>query len=159
VKHLEFLYLAQKTEALPTVAAWYFDEWGYFDPDHTVEDAIKRLKTMLNVDRIPFVLLAVLDGEVAGAAELKYREMGDVFPDKEHWLGGVYVNAAHRGHGIGSRLVSEIVTRAPGFGVTRLYLQTPQLDGGLYSDLGWQPEQEAFNHGLRVQVMVLDVGA
>jgi GNAT superfamily N-acetyltransferase len=156
---LEFQYLAQKPEALPTVAAWYFDEWGHFHAEHTVEDVVERLQGFLNVDCIPFVLLAVLDGETIGAAELKYREMGDIFPDKEHWLGGVYVSAAHRGHRIGSRLVSEIVARAPDFDVTELYLQTPQLDGGLYLDIGWQPEQEALNHDLRVLVMVRHVGA
>ena len=30
-------------------------------------------------------------GQIVGSAELKYREMEDMVPEKEHWLGGVYL--------------------------------------------------------------------
>lgn len=154
---VEFIYLAERPEALPTVAAWYFNEWGHFHPGHTLRDSEKRLKETLNTNRIPFIILALKNGEVAGAAELKYREMGDIFPDKKHWLGGVYVAAEHRGHGLGSMLANEIAGLSKGYGVQQLYLQTERLDGGLYSELGWQPEQQVDNHGIRVLVMVRHV--
>ena len=151
---VEFIYLAERPEALPTVAAWYFDEWGHFHPGSTLEDAEERLQETLNNDRIPFIILALQNDEVVGAAELKYREMGDMFPDKEHWLGGVYVAPEHRGHGLGSMLANEIAGRAAAYGVSELHLQTERLDGGLYLALGWQPEQQVDNHGINVQVMV-----
>jgi GNAT superfamily N-acetyltransferase len=156
---LEFIYLAERPEALLTVASWYFDEWGHFHPGRTIDDTRERLKGTLNIDQIPFILLGLKDEKVVGAAELKYREMADIFPEKEHWLGGVYVAAEHRGNGIGLRLAEEITTRAPEYGVDKLYLQTERLDGGLYSRLGWQPEQEVDNHGIQVLVMVRDVAA
>ncbi len=156
---VEFIYLAERPETLPTVAAWYFNQWGHFHPGSTLEDSAERLKETLNTDRIPFIILALKNGEVVGAAELKYREMGDIFPEKEHWLGGVYVASEHRGHGLGSLLANEIAERAPSYGVEQLYLQTERLDGGLYLKQGWQLEQQVNNHGIQVQVMVRPVGA
>ncbi len=155
---LQFIYLAERPDELNTVASWYFDEWGQYHSGKTVEGTQARLKESLNIHHIPFILLGLNNGTVVGAAELKYREMADMFPEKEHWLGGVYVAAEHRGHGFGSALANEIAARAPRYGVEQLYLQTERLDGGLYLGLGWQPEQQVNNHGTQVQVMVRSVG-
>ena len=85
--------------------------------------------------------------------------MEDIYPDKLHWLGGVFVAPQYRGKGIGSTLAEHIARKAPSYGVKILYLQTEQLDGGLYSRLGWTPFEQVDNHGLRVLVMERHVGA
>ncbi len=80
---------------------------------------------------MPFILVATEEAKILGAAQLKFREMKNIFREKEHWLGGVYVARQHRGHGIASQLAEAIATRAPSYGVNTLHLQTEQLDGGL----------------------------
>jgi len=87
-----------------------------------------------------------------GVAELKFHEM-DIYPEKEHWLGGVYVPVEHRGKGIASRLIRQAVRIARTLGVPTLYLQTEKLEGGLYASLGWVPVAQANNRGLDVLVM------
>ena len=82
-----------------------------------------------------------------GAAQLKYREMAETFPDYEHWLGGVYIAPEYRGRAIGSALADEIARRAPYCGLETLYLQTERLDGGLYRELGWKPVTRVKVHG------------
>ena len=79
--------------------------------------------------------------------------MAEMFPDKEHWLGGVYVAASHRGQGYGSQIIEQIVKMAPKYGVETLHLQTEALDGGLYARLGWTPCAHVISRGLDVLVM------
>ena len=150
---LEFVFLADRVDAIPTVSKWYFDEWGHLSEGDSIERTRDRMQGYMNRDEIPFTLLATDDIEVVGAAQLKYHELVETFPDKEHWLGGVYVAPGHRGHGYGSQIVEQIVEIAPWYGVRTLYLQTEVLDGGLYARLGWTPHALANNRGLDVLVM------
>ena len=156
---MKFEFLTKRLDAIPTVARWYNEEWGRRLHDETEEASVKKLRPYLNDDKIPFILLAIEHGEIIGAAQLKYREMADLYPEKEHWLGAVFVAPAHRGQGIGSKLAQQIAAIAPSYGVRTLYLQTERLDGGIYTRLGWQPVEQADNHGIRVLVMERHVGA
>ena len=85
--------------------------------------------------------------------------MAEHFPDREHWLGGVYVSADFRGHAIGGQLADRIAAKATEFGVTDLYLQTERLDGGLYAGRGWVPLERVRNKNIDVQVMVRKLAA
>ena len=150
---IEFSFLADRVEAVPSISKWYFDEWGHLEPGLSFERARDRMDDYMNRKQIPFILVATIDNELVGAAQLKYREMAELFPDKEHWLGGVYIAARHRGQGYGTLMVEQIVNMAPSYGVETLYLQTEALDGGLYPRLGWMPYAKVNNRGVDVLVM------
>lgn len=90
--------------------------------------------------------------ELLGVAQLKIREM-DIYPDKEHWLGGVYVSSAARGRGVGSFLVTRALELAKHLQVKTLYLQTENLRGGLYAPLGFRPLEQTHYNGVDVLVM------
>ena len=150
---LEFVFLTDRVDAIPVVSKWYFDEWGHLSKNDSIERMQARMRNYMNRDGIPFILLAIKDNEVVGAAQLKYREMAEMFPDKEHWLGGVYVAVGHRGRCYGSQIVEKVVTIAPRYGVKTLHLQTEALDGGVYARLGWTPHAQVKNNGLDVLVM------
>jgi GNAT superfamily N-acetyltransferase len=156
---MQFEFLINRRDAIPTIGRWYHQEWGFRLRGDTEEQCINALNDYLGSDKIPFILVATDQEEILGAAQLKFREMEDIFPEKEHWLGGVFVAPEHRGHRIGSRLAQEIAERAPSYGVRTLHLQTERLDGGLYRRLGWQPVTQVDNHGLNVLVMERQVGA
>lgn len=156
---MQIEFLLNRQDAIPTIGRWYYQEWGLRLGGDTEQQCIDALDIYLNSDKMPFILVATEDAQIVGAAQLKFREMEDIFPEKEHWLGGVYVAEEHRGHGIASELVEAIATRAPSYGVKTLYLQTERLDGGLYRRMDWRPVQEVDNHGLRVLVMERRVGA
>ena len=150
---LEFAFLADRVDALPIISKWYFEEWGHLLENDSIERMRDRMRDYMNRDQIPFILLGIDDNEVVGAAQLKYREMAEMFPDKEHWLGGVYVATDHRGQRYGPQIVEQIVNIAPRYGVQTLHLQTNALDGGLYARLGWTPYAQVKNNGLDVLVM------
>ncbi|NRB50915.1 MAG: GNAT family N-acetyltransferase [Saprospiraceae bacterium] len=149
---MELEYLADHPELLPTVAQWYFEEWGYLSEEKTLEQDIQRLQIYLNRDQVPLMLLAIEEGELLGAAQLKFREMS-IYPEKEHWVGGVYVAEAHRGKGIARQILLALITLAKSLEIETLFLQTEHLDGGLYGRMGWTPIEQVNYHGIEVLVM------
>ena len=154
---MEFILLADRADAIPRIAAWYYDQWAYLDKNASVKGHEDKLRHYLNRGKIPLMVLAVDGGEIMGVAQLKYREM-DIYPEKEHWLGGVYVPAPYQGKGIASQMVREALRLARSLGVAQLHLQTEQLDGGLYARLGWKPQEQVTYRGVDVLVMVNDLG-
>jgi GNAT superfamily N-acetyltransferase len=81
-----------------------------------------------------------------------------IYPEKEHWLGGVYIDVAHRGKGAATRMVSHMVKLVRELGVETLYLQTDDVSGGLYARLGWQPLERLYYIGREVLVMENAIG-
>lgn len=154
--HIDIKYLADHPEFAPQIATWYFDEWGSEEPGGSVERTLARLKSKLNRDQAPIPIVALADGRLIGTAQLKIREM-DIYPDREFWLGGVYVASAARGQGVAGRLVKRIEEISKQLGIDTLFLQTKKLDGGLYARLGWVVIEQVNYHGAWVVVMRKDL--
>lgn len=155
---MNFEYLADHKEAIPTIAKWYFNQWGHIADESSAKETSHKLQEYLNRDKIPLMLLAT-DGEViVGVAQLKYQEM-DIYPDKEYWIGGIFVPEKYRRNRIAARLIEKVTGVARSLDVNILHLQTERLDGGLYRHLGWQPIEQVNYKGLDVIVMEKKLGA
>ncbi len=150
--NLNLELLADSPEAIPTLARWYFGQWGHEVEGNSVEKEAEKLRGFLHRDRVPLIVVAKVDGEVVGAAQLKFREM-DIFPDREIWLGAVYVLPSMRGKDVAEQMISRLVEIATRLGVQEIFLQTERLDGGLYARLGWRPLEVVTYHGVEVRVM------
>lgn len=155
---MKFEFLADRPEAVNLVAGWYFGEWGRFSQNSSVERVAKKISQSMNKTTPPLLLLVTDRDAIVGAVELKYREM-DIYPDKEHWLGGLFVKPEYRNLGLGEQLVEQVVRLAESFNIQQLYLQTERLDGGLYARLGWQALEQVCNKGIKVLVMERRIGA
>ena len=150
---MELKFLADHEDAIPTIAKWYYNEWGYREPENSFEKTCERIGGKLTRDKVPLHIVAVEDDNVLGAAQLKLYEM-DIYPDKEYWLGSVYVAPSARGRKVASQLCERIVDIARSFNIPTLYLQTERIDdGGLYARLGWKPIEQVHYDGLDVLVM------
>lgn len=154
---MELKFLADHEVAIPTIARWYYDEWGYKDANNSYEKTCERIRGKLNRDKVPLHIVAV-DGEnILGVAQLKIREM-DIYPDKDYWLGSVYVAAEARGRKVASHLCERVIQVAQSLHIPTLYLQTDKIDdGGLYARLGWKPIEQVYYNGLDVLVMEKDL--
>lgn len=93
------------------------------------------------------LILCHIGNDLVGAAELKIKEM-DAFPEYEFGLGGVYVRKDFRGHRIGSALVAEALKRALYANIKKLYLQTENLSGGLYTKFGFNHLHQVASKGV-----------
>lgn len=149
---MKFVCLADRPEAIPIIAEWYYKQWGYLQDVSSVEKTVQLLQKYLKRNEIPLILLAIEDDEILGAVQIKYYEM-DIYPRKEHWIGGVYVPPEHRGKKIAESLVEKAVEVAQSYKVETLYLQTQKPDGGLYKKLGWKPVEKVNYRGEEVLVM------
>jgi GNAT superfamily N-acetyltransferase len=154
---MEFSLLADEPGAAITVAQWYFDEWCKDTGRYSFEFIQEKVSASTNRDQAPLIVLAKESDTLLGSAELKIREM-DAYPQYEYWLGGVYVAKPARNKGIGSALVNEVVKRAEELGIKKLYLQTENLSGGLYTKHGFEPIEQTDSKGLTVLVMVAHIG-
>lgn len=147
-------HLIDHEHRIPTIARWYFDEWGRTEQNFNYESVITQLELSLTKDSIPMSLVAIENNKTVGAAQLKTREMA-MFPDREYWLGGVYVDHSFRGKRIAEQLCEAAKEIAVSLGVKELYLQTEHTDGGgLYARLGWRGLEQIRMNEYSVLVMV-----
>lgn len=151
---IELKFLADHIDAIPTIARWYYDEWGYKVADNSYEQTYERICGKLNRDKVPLHIIAVEDDNLLGVAQVKIREM-TIYPDKEYWLGSVYVSPEARGRKIASKLCEHSVNIAKSLNISKLYLQTEKIEdnGGLYAKLGWRPIERVHYNGVDVLVM------
>ncbi|GIU17428.1 MULTISPECIES: GNAT family N-acetyltransferase [unclassified Shewanella] len=149
---MKFVLLADNDSFIPQIAKWYSDEWGYIGEGRSTEQLELKLRDYLNHDSQPLIILALDNNKLMAAAQLRFHEM-DIYPEREHWLGGVYVASEHRGKGIAHALVSAIIDKAKELEINCISLQTEDFTGGLYTSLGWQPVEQVTYHGIKVQVM------
>ena len=154
---LKIVYLADHKDQLPKVAEWYFEEWGHLLEDLLTNIFVSRLEACLNKTKFPLVILA-MDGEkLIGSAQIKLNQM-TIYPNKEHWLAGIYVEPKHRGNNVAALLIEKIQEIAITLGVEVLHLQAEHLSGGLYAKLGWQPDELVNYRSTDVMVMSKNLG-
>jgi GNAT superfamily N-acetyltransferase len=150
---IEFALLQDRPELLNVVAEWYYGEWGASIPGHSLAAERQRLQPADQRGDLPMVLVAQDAGVLVAAARVRRYERHER-PEREFWLGGVYVDASHRGQGIAALLIEELMSRAGERGIENVYLQTKVDDGGLYRRLGWLPlESIMHERGFQVRVM------
>ena len=145
-------FLANHRNLIPQVAEWLDSEWGYLHPNRSYQDLCSQLETSVNTSTPPLHIIALDEDKLVGVAALKLTEM-EMFPEREHWLGSLFVAPENRGQGIATLLEEEIIRLANTSSISRLYLQTEALDGGLYSKLGWKEREKVSDQGIKVLVM------
>lgn len=135
---LRIQQLANRTDLLPVVAVWIYEEWWEGAEDASLETLTDLLRAHLVPDQIPLTLVALLDSRPVGTATLLAHDVGtEQWPQLSPWMAAVYVDPAFRRRGIGACLVNEIVGRADAMGTQVLYLLTTERED-FYAQLGWQ---------------------
>jgi N-acetylglutamate synthase-like GNAT family acetyltransferase len=148
-------YLAERLDALPTIARWHYTEWGHYSPERTLETMGERLRDHLNRDRIPLAVVAHEEGVPIGTAALVEFDM-ETRRDLTPWLADVVVSPERRDEGIGTRVVEFIVDRARELGVRRLYLFTPDRET-FYARMGWSVLDRTEYRQESVVIMQIDL--
>ncbi|ACJ26875.1 GCN5-like N-acetyltransferase [Shewanella piezotolerans WP3] len=149
---MQLLLLSEIPEAISQIAKWYSDEWGYIGEGRSTVELEQKLTDYLNSDMLPLIIIAQEKEKLIGAAQLRFHEM-DIYPEREHWLGGVYVAPSSRGQGVAKALIEAIIDKAKELDVTSINLQTEDMSGGLYSKLGWKAVERVNYRGIDVLVM------
>ncbi|WP_156054226.1 MULTISPECIES: GNAT family N-acetyltransferase [unclassified Thiomonas] len=113
----------------------------------------ERLAARSQAHEVPFTLVALsAENDFLGTASIKRFEL-PAHPDKEHWLGEVFIPKGLRGQGIGSSMIAECIKRSLDLGVQALYLYTPDQQR-LYERFGWQEAVQTVVNDEAVSIMV-----
>lgn len=145
-------YLADHPACIPVLAEWFNRQWSRFLPAGAgVEYLVRSLKMRCNYDRIPLALVLLSGDTLLGSVSLKEHDM-ETRMELTPWLAGLYVDAAHRGHGGGTLLVKGCEEEARRLGVAVLYLFTPDA-AEFYLRLGWTVYEVTEYKSARVTVM------
>lgn len=145
---LQFKLLADHMHHAPLIVDWWLSYWGNqlgSPREDMIDDLMVDLGNSLVDEELPLHVFAVLDGAPVASAALKMHELEELYPQCEYWLGSVFVAQGYRGRGIAARLCDEMVRLGQGRGLPHLYLQTEDLSGGLYRQLGWSPVENFIN--------------
>lgn len=116
-------YLHNHHHHIPALAKMWADTIGkQWVPNIPIEDAIKRFQTHLNINELPFTLIALNNETPVGMCSL--RATDGIRPDLTPWLGSLVVDPNHQNKGIGKLLINAIKKEAKSRGYQHLYLFT-----------------------------------
>jgi len=133
---MKIRHLCEVPEAVPVLAAWFFEEWmPYYGPDGP-GDALADLEACAGKDALPVCLVALDQaGAVLGTAALKQDSVGGDIADGP-WLAALLVGHAHRSRGVGTALVGAIECAAKDLGFDAVYTSTDGASG-IVEKRGW----------------------
>ena len=139
-------FLADHLDTIPTLTKWFRDQWPDYHADMSQEEMELDFLEDASRDRLPIRLVAFESGELAGTIIL--RENGtEMSPEFQPELGGLYVVASHRGHGIATELVRAGMQLARAQGYETVFATTVAA-AGILERLGWEFLQTVvYQHG------------
>ncbi|WP_312794641.1 GNAT family N-acetyltransferase [Tianweitania sp.] len=128
--------LRDRPDRVPDVADRIWTAW-WRDAGVSLEDLTGLVRDGLGPSAVPSTFVAHRGERFAGTASIIAHDM-DARPNYSPWVAAVWVEAEHRGCGIGSRLVRHVSAFAFAAGVTKLYLYCEPSKAPFYEGLGWR---------------------
>ena len=129
-------FLVDYPDTIPTLAHWFRDQW----PDYYVSSSIADIEDNFiedaSRDRLPSRLVAFQANQLAGTIVLREHQ-GENLAQVQPELGGLYVLASHRGHGIATELVRAGMKLALDLGFETVFATTVAA-AGILNRLGWE---------------------
>ncbi|KZN63903.1 GNAT family N-acetyltransferase [Pseudoalteromonas luteoviolacea] len=127
MSQIEIKEVTQYSQEAAQIAKWYFEQWDSHRADASYDEVLALVTS--TDDKVGFY--ACLDGALAGAAEIKYRQ-------GRAWLDGVYVDAQYRGLGISNALVDYAKMKSTSLNWQPLYLKCEPHLVRLYEKCGFK---------------------
>lgn len=117
-------YLVDAQQYIPTIAQWIYEQWNKYDPTLSVERISASLKQRLNKDKIPLVLMALVNNDLVGVVSLKNSIRIPGYEDRDLWLGNLIVARNYRNQGIGRLLLNQAYNKMKELGFKKISLYT-----------------------------------
>ncbi len=129
-------FLADHPDTIPTLAKWFRDQWPDYYANMSEEQIEQDFLEDASRDRLPIRLIAFEFGKLAGTIVLR-EDGAEMLPVFQPELGGLYVVASHRRHGIATELVRAGMQVARDQGYQTVYATTVAA-AGILERLGWE---------------------
>jgi N-acetylglutamate synthase-like GNAT family acetyltransferase len=151
---MKILNLKEIPDTIPTLAKWHHEEWAYLNPQKSLEKRIESYREYLGEALVPSTYVALEKSTVLGSASIIKHDM-DTRVEYSPWLASVFVHPDHRERGVGSKLVSHVMSTAKKSGFESLYLFTPDRES-FYKRLGWTTIHREPYNATQVTIMILN---
>ena len=148
-------HIAEHPEHIPTLAKWFQDEWGYQNPELSVEARIRELQQKHSKSDLPMTFIVLRDGQLMGTYSFDMDDM-TTHRHLSPWLASVYVAEPLRGQAIGTALMEDAVARAKDLKIQTLFLFTGKLEKW-YESFGWRTVETVMYCGELVTIMKLEL--
>lgn len=145
-------HLMECKQFIPTIAAWQQEEFGYLNPNGTVEERVARLSKANDRQQLPISLVAISPDRNALVGSANVLATTLTHKHLTPWLSSVFVPAEQRGKGIASTLTLAAASEARRLGFDTIYLFTPRNES-LYARLGWATFDRVVLNGVPAAVM------
>ncbi|MGP5309895.1 GNAT family N-acetyltransferase [Vreelandella alkaliphila] len=150
-------YLEDVPEFVSLLAPAMADHWRNIIPGESYDRRYEKLISHKNRDQLPLAWVAHENGVPLGTSALRVCDL-EGREDLTPWLAGIFVMPGYRGRGVAAKLCEVAERKAWEWGVTSLYLHTPDQQG-LYRKLGWRSLELADWNGVQTEIMIKDRGA
>lgn len=147
--------LANHPEHVEGVAARTYQLWGHLIREDTGMSAVEFTEVVRSravTDSVPLTLIALEGNALVGSVSLKKHEASTA-ADLTPWIGGLLVDEAMRGRGLGKALLAEAEVAAARLGYRWLYLSCEAHVEPFYERLGWSLLRRAISCGDEVALM------
>lgn len=131
--------LANHPEHAEGVAAQTYQLWGHLireDTGMSATEFTEVVRSRAVTDKVPLTLIALDGAQLIGSVSLK-KEEASTAPDLTPWIGGLLVDEAQRGQGLGKALLAEAEIAAARLGYSSLYLSCEPHVQAFYERAGW----------------------
>jgi len=145
--------LADDKKYINEVAALVWEEWSK-PKGKKLEEVIYRTNHSICKDRVPQVLIAKLNDDLAGIVSIWYNDL-TTRQDLTPWLATLYVKKEYRDKGIGTLLQKKCIETAKGLGYTKIYLMTDHEN--YYEKTGWKFLELAPDGGHQTRVYEYEI--
>lgn len=147
--------LALHPEHIEGVAERTYQLWGHLIREDTGMSATEYVEVVRGravTDSVPLTLVALEGDKLVGSVSLKKHEASSA-ADLTPWIGGLLVDEAMRGKGLGKALMEEAEKAAARLGYPCLYLSCESHVEPFYERLGWTLLKRAISCGDEVAIM------
>ena len=147
--------LADNSEFLPTLVAWYEREWGLYYGVDGPGNAQVDLASRCNKDVVPVGFVAKENDQLLGVAALDLDSVTSLMPS----VVGLLVADEFRRRGVASKLLESAALLAEDLGYDHVYISTTLLGDHLLRN-GWREIGDAqFLNDEKGSIYVLDLPA
>ena len=133
---IDVIDIPDDRELQQRVARDCVEQWKRDFPHDTEQWYLDLYRNAREADQLPVVLIAMVNGEYVGTGSLIVDDELPNATEPGPWIAAVLVQSEHRGCGVGTALVKELVHRAHVGGIATVYLYT-ESTVEWYEAMGW----------------------
>jgi len=145
--------LTQHPHLTEEIARWHYNEWHSLYPESSFQEFVQDLEQCLSEESVPATWVLLDSGEVIGSASVLKQDMTTNL-HLSPWLANVYISPEHRGKGLGSILIEQVMKQVQQTDIETLYLFTED-QACFYKRLGWRLLKQEQYSGAEVSVMAV----